>query len=68
MNKYAISMIKALNKDVCKPPRIKTPRDRHYLSGKAQGLFSGTRQAVMFYNPSDEQLDAIFSGTLWGYR
>lgn len=51
-----------------KPARIKPSRDRNYLSGQAQRLFSRKRPAQIFINPTDDQLDKIFSGELWGYE
>ncbi len=68
MSTYSQSITAALAQDKRKPARVMTPRDRNYLSGKAQGLFAGTRQSTIFYNPTDKQLDAIFDGTLWGHK
>lgn len=63
MNKQIIQFLAASQN---KPARIKPSRDRNYLSGQAQRLFSRQRPAQIFINPTDDQLDKIFSGELWG--
>lgn len=50
-----------------KTPRSIKKRDSSYLSQQAQGLFIN-KPSQIFVNPTDHQLDKIFSGKLWGYK